>query len=138
MGFVADAEVINMTKKPRRRQKWIIALAIVALLILVGSFRLRSGIQVTIKNSGNAPIRSVVLHVTGNSYPLGDIASGASARATIKSTGESHLEIELIDDDGESKRLNAGGYFEPGYRGSIDASIKNGVLERNQQEMQSY
>lgn len=76
--------------------------------------------------------------MTGNSYPLGDIAPGASGKATVESTGESHLEIELIDNDGQSKRLNAGGYFEPGYRGSVEVSIKDGVIEKNEGRMDSY
>jgi hypothetical protein len=44
------------------------------------------------------------------------------------------LEIEFTDSDGQPQRLDAGGYFEPGYRGTIDISIKDGVIEKNEQK----
>ena len=131
------AKGINMTLKRQQVQKWIVAIAVISLLLLYGALRTRSGIQVTITNTGNAPIRLVVLHVTGNSYPLDDIVSGSSRKAIVKPTGESHLEIELIDKGGHPQRLNAGGYFEPGYCGSIDVSIKDGVIESNVGRMES-
>ena len=46
-------------------------------------------------------------------------------------TGESHLEIGFIDVDGQTGRLDAGGYFGPGYRGTIDISITDGAIEKN-------
>jgi len=54
---------------------------------------------------------------------------------TVHPTGESHLEIEFTDADGQAKRLDAGGYFEPGYRGTIDISIKDGVIQKNEQQI---
>jgi len=53
----------------------------------------------------------------------------------VHTTGESHLEIEFTDPDGPPHRLDAGGYFEPGYRGTIDISIKDGVIEKNEQQI---
>jgi hypothetical protein len=76
-----------------------------------------------------------VLHVTGASYPLGDIAPGSSAEATVICHGQSGLEIEFSNSDGKTQRLNAGGYFESGYRGTIRVSIKDGAIERNEQQM---
>jgi hypothetical protein len=122
----------------QRRQFWFIGfLACIALLLVAGlgiTF-FRSGIQVTIQNTGSQPLRSVVLHVTGASQSLGDISPGATARATVHATGESHLEIQFTDADGQGQRLDAGGYFEPGYRGTIDISIKDGVIEQNEQQI---
>jgi hypothetical protein len=122
----------------KRRQFWFIGfLACVALLLLAGlvvTFS-RSGVHVTIKNTGSQPLRSVVLHVPGASHSLGDIPLGATAQATVHATGESHLEIEFTNPDGQPYRLDAGGYFEPGYRGTIDISIKDGVIEKNEQRI---
>jgi len=73
--------------------------------------------------------------VTGASCNLGDIAPGATADAMVHPTSESHLEIQFTDGDGQDKRLDAGGYFEPGYRGTINVSIKDGVIEENEQEI---
>ena len=111
-----------------------ICLLLVVLVVLV-AFLFRSGIHVTIKNTGSQPLRSVVLHVTGASYTLGDIPPGASAQATVHATGESHLEIEFTDPDGQPQRLDAGGYFEASYRGKINISIKDGVIEKNEQQI---
>jgi hypothetical protein len=81
-------------------------------------------------------VRSVVLHVTGRSYPLGDIAAGSSADATVKSTTKSHLEIEFTDSDGNPRRLNAGGYFDSGWQGTIRVSIKDGAIDENDHQVE--
>jgi predicted NAD-dependent protein-ADP-ribosyltransferase YbiA (DUF1768 family) len=83
-------------------------------------------------------MRSVVLHVTGASYQLGDIPPGASAKARVRSTGESGLEIEFTDPDEKVQQLDAGGYFESGYRGTIHVSIKNGTTVTNQQDIKLW
>ncbi len=112
----------------RRRRRWLLVLIPLALIGVLMFHWLREGVRVTIRNTGTTPIRSVVLHVTGVAYPLGDIDSGSSAEATIRPHGESHLEIEFSDSDGKMQRLNAGGYFESGYRGTIQVSIRDGTI----------
>ena len=104
-----------MTEK--RRRWWLLvipAALLIAVLIGVLAFQLRSGIRVTVKNTGTKPLNSVVLHVTGASYNLGDIAPGATAKARVNPTGESSLEIEFTGSDGKGKRLDADCYFESG------------------------
>lgn len=117
-----------MSKNNRRW--WLLALSVVFLLIAIAAFQLRSGIQVTVENSGTSPLNSVVLHVTGSSYDLGDIVPGESATARVSPTGESELEVEFKDIDGQIQNLNVGGYFESGYRGSIKIEIKDGQIEK--------
>ena len=95
-------------------------------------------IHVSVQNTGSAPMQSVVLHVTGKSYSIGDIFAGGSASATVEPTGESGLEIEFIDAYGTIKRLNAGGYFESGYRGTIQVSIKDGTIVKNEQDIKLW
>lgn len=111
-----------------------VCLLLIVFVVLV-AFLFRSGIHVTIKNTGSQPLRSVVLHVSGASYTLGDIPPGTTAHAILQATGESHLEIEFTDPDGQTQRLDAGGYFEASYRGTIDISIKDGVIEKNEQQI---
>lgn len=128
-----------MTEKKFRW--WLLAIPaglVAAILMAVVALPLRSGIQVTVENSGTKPLKSVTLHVTGASYNLGDITPGASATARVKPTGESHLEIEFTDAGGEVRRLDAGGYFESGYRGTIRVSIKGGVIDTNEQDIQGW
>ena len=83
-------------------------------------------------------MRSVVLQVTGASYDLGDIPADASATARVQSTSESGLQIEFTDSDGKVQRLDAGGYFESGYRGTIRVSIKDGTIETNEQDIKLW
>jgi hypothetical protein len=55
--------------------------------------------------------------------------------ARVNPTSESDLEIEFTDSDAKARRLHAGGYFESGYRGTIRVSIKDGVIEKNEQDI---
>ena len=122
----------------QKRPCWLAGIPICVLLVVLVVlvlFLFRSGVHVSIQNTGSQPLRSVVLFVTGTSYNLGDIPPGATAHATVHPTGESHLEIEFTDADGQAKRLDAGGYIEPGYRGTIDISIKDGVIQKNEQQI---
>lgn len=67
-------------------------------------------------------MRSVVLYVTGNSHTIGDIPIGECRTTIVEPTADSNLEIEFTDDELGKVRVNAGGYFEPGYRGTVWAS----------------
>lgn len=96
----------------------------------------RPGIEVTVENTGSTSMRSVTLIVTGNSYNLSNISANGTAHATVKCTGDSHLEIEFQDGNGESVRLDAGGFFQPGYRGTIRVSIKDAEIEDSEQNIE--
>ena len=80
-------------------------------------------------------MHNVMLHVTGVSYQLGVIPPGESVAARVRSKGESGLEVEFTDSDGKVQRLNAGGYFESGYRGTIHVSIKDDVIVNTKQDI---
>lgn len=67
---------------------------------------------------------------------MGDIPPGATADTTVKCTGDSHLEIEFLDDEGQTKRLDAGGFFQPGYRGKIRLTIRDGMIYENEQDIE--
>ena len=120
---------------------WLIAIPVV-LLILAGIavvlVLFRPGIQVTVENTGTTPLKSVMLHVTGASYDLGDIAPGATATARVRSTGESSLDIEFMDGNGNNQRLNAGGYFESAYRGTIRVEIKDGQIDKFEEDIKLW
>ena len=129
----------NKTSVQRKHLWWAAAiLASFVLLAGIGLLMLQHGIWVTIENAGTTPVRSVVLHVTGASYPLGDIAPGSCAKVRVGPRGESHLEIEFVDSNGKPRRLNADGYFESGYQGTIRISIKDGAIEKNEQKIRLY
>lgn len=125
---------LDPVRSPGQERHWRLAGVLICLLLAVSVVLVfvlfRSGIHVTVQNSGSQPLRSVALHVTGRSYNLGDIAPGETAMSRVNPTSESHLEVEFIDADGQTQRLNAGGYFESGYRGSIRVEIKDGQVDK--------
>lgn len=118
------------------RLRWLLRILVsVILLVVIGLLMFRGGIRVTIHNAGGTPNRSVVVHVTGASHFLGDISPGSSAEATVKPYGKSNLEIEFVDANGTPKRLNAGGNVKSGYQGKIQVSIKDGAIEKIEQQI---
>lgn len=134
-------------KKKRSSLSWaVIFITAIVLIDIIGVLMAiwlpalqarfgHSGVQITIHNNDNQPLRSVVVHVTGASNNLGDIAPGKSAQTVVHPTGESHLEVEFKDANGRTQRLNASGYFESGYRGTIRVTIKDGAIEENEQQI---
>jgi hypothetical protein len=128
--------VVSMTINQRKRWPRR-AVPVGVLLLFVGLilFQFRSGIRVTVHNTGATSIRSAVLHVIGRSYPVGDIARGNFVEATVNPKSESHLEIEFIDAEGKQQRSSVNCYFEPGYRGEIEVAIKDGRIEKSQERI---
>jgi hypothetical protein len=126
------------TRKRRWRLAGILLCMLFVVMTVAAYFFLfhHPGIDVTVENTGSKPMRSVVLFVTGNSYNLGDIPANGTAHATVKCTGDSHLEIEFELDQEQSTRLDAGGFFQPGDRGTIRVSIKDGEIVDNEQNIE--
>ena len=83
----------------------------------------RRGVEVRIHNAGSHTLSSVAVVVTGNSYSLGDLPPNSTRSVVVVPTGESDVGISLVDPAGHVKRLNAGGYFEPGYTGTISVDL---------------
>ncbi len=77
------------------------------------------GTDVTVKNDGTDTVRSATLHVTGNTYTIGDIPPGGSRSVSVAVEGESHVELS----HGQGRRFVFDVYLEPGYGGRIDAVI---------------
>ena len=79
---------------------------LVAAIIAVVTFAActRADIAIIVQNVGTESLRSVMVHVTGSSYQVGDLAPGEIKVIKVIPKGESHIEIGL----GNGKRLNAG------------------------------
>lgn len=89
----------------------------------------RGGIVVVVKNTDASTIRSVEVHVTGNSYDLGDIAPNTQKRVGVRPNSESHVEISFVDARNIKKRLVADCYFAPsGYKGAMEIEIRHGEI----------
>lgn len=99
----------------------IVATLVVIILVITIAVKLilGGGVNVVIHNVGSEPLQSVVVHVTGNSYSIGDIDAGDIKTVKVFANGESHIEIE----HGKQNRLIIGTYFEKSYRGKITVEV---------------
>ena len=116
-----------------RRATVLASVGVIALLavVLVLLHRER-GVLVTVRNSDPRALRSVEVHVTGRSYTLGDLEPGAARSVRVNPTGESAVEIRFRSDSGWTQVLNAGGYLEPGYGGTMDVDIDSGKVRKSE------
>jgi len=115
---------------PRRRT--LVILAVTAILVLAGrvGLHLLIGLRVRIENTGATTLRSVVVHVTGNSTPMGDLKPGSFMSLQVEPTGDSHVEIAFQDESGRQKRHFVDCYFEPGYLGTVRVEMDSERIRR--------
>jgi hypothetical protein len=94
--------------------------AVVAALVTSGG----RGVEVVVKNVDSIRVQNVVVHVTGNSYLLGEISPSTEKHVRVSSNGESHVEVSFTGADGKLKREVVDCYFEAqGYNGTIEVDI---------------
>jgi len=91
--------------------------------ILAGWLYLNRGLTVRIHNADSRTLRSVVVSVTGHSYPLGDLPPGSKISVPVEPRGESSVVVEFKDVAGNSKKVDANVYLEPGYKGRLTLEI---------------
>jgi hypothetical protein len=105
----------------RSVKKWV-ASCVAALLTAIAALALVDyGVSVDLKNVGVEPMRGVVVHVTGASYPVGDLAPSARVRVKVQPRGESHVEIE----HSAGQRFVVDCYFEAGYSGTLSVDLSS-------------
>ena len=108
-------------------KKIILSAAVVLIgliIVFAAAWVIKSRVTVVIHNVGGETLQSVVVHVTGNSYPVGDIVAGETRTVKVVSKGESHIEIEHSG----RERLVAGTYFEQGYSGKITIDVNSNQI----------
>jgi hypothetical protein len=93
----------------------VLILALLALLAWPNPGR----VTVTLVNVGNEPLRSAVVHVTGRSYAVGDIAAGGTTSVDVSATSDSHVELTSAN----GPRLIVDSYFGSGYQGTVSADV---------------
>lgn len=86
------------------------------------------GTRVVLKNLDDKPLHSVILKVTGNSYPLGELNPGETRVAKVYPTDESHLEVEHIVLDGQKRMLYVDCYIEPRAGGTIEVTLNSDTV----------
>lgn len=95
-----------------------------------------AGVTVLVTNEADDVMRSVVVEVTGTRVPIGDISGGSTASVRVLARGESSVVVELLDEMSIVKRLDADCYFEPGYRGELQLSIRDGQIVSMRDEIE--
>lgn len=116
-------------------RKIIIAasIAIACIVFVAAIINFRSGVVVIVRNVGSEPLHSVIVHVTGNSYQIGDIDVGATKKVKVVAQGESHVEIE----HGNQKRLVVDCYFESVYKGKIIVEVTSDQVVNVKQDIRT-
>lgn len=117
----------------RRYRKIILAMTVVVIVAVVGAVAFTiwpRGVTARVANMGLMVMQEVRLAVRGQSYPLGDIPSGASRDVQVWPTGESNINIHYIDASGTSRSIEVDCYLEPGYRGTIAVEVAEGSVVR--------
>jgi ABC-type Fe3+-hydroxamate transport system substrate-binding protein len=112
---------------PATREKavWkaVFILLLTSLALTGGSCARDGSTKVRIENVSDETLKSVVVYVTGRSYDLGAIEPHKILSVDVCATGESHVEIEHSDSDGNKQRLNVDCYLEKGSGGSVDVKV---------------
>jgi hypothetical protein len=81
-------------------------------------------ITLAVINDAGQPIQTVVAKYTGGIAKLGPLKVGERQETTINPAGESHIELDIYPAGGKVEHRLVDTYFEAGYRGKIEISIK--------------
>lgn len=103
----------------------LVALAAVSMMV----YKAKMPLSVTIRNIGTQDMQTVVVHVTGNKHPIGDIRAGEAASIDVSPTGDSHVMVHFVDPTGKRVQLVGDCYFGPSFTGFIDVEIDDGKLQ---------
>lgn len=101
----------------------------VAILIAIDWFLL--AVTVRIHNTGKVAMNDVQIHVSGQTYEIGNIQGLAVNSCRINPADESDVEISYVLPDGSSKRHNVDCYLESGSCGTIEVEIADGVMVKS-------
>ena len=116
---------------PRFSTKSLLNLTAIFAALLTLFVCFQPGVVVTVHNSGTeTATNDVRVHVTGRTYRLGHLKNYATKVCTVRSEGESHVEITYTLSNGTEMHHVVDCYIEPGYRGRVEIDIENGTLGR--------
>lgn len=96
-----------------------------AVIVLVSDLQ---GVTVRIRNAGVTTIENVVIHVTGNEYPIGSIEPGGRIAVKVAPTSASNVELEWTN-AGVRRHGVIDCYIEArGYHGRILVTVSEGRI----------
>jgi len=121
-----------MTERNRLLRQLGAPVAAAALLLAAMAtfaiFYFSRPLVIAVRNIGTQDMHRVIVFVTGDSQPLGDIGAGDEATTPVTPTGDSHVEIEWTEPTGKRARQTAGCYFGPGFSGRIEVHVADGKI----------
>lgn len=85
--------------------------------------------KVNLTNLGEDRLTDVVLHVSGQSYSLGNVDAKASVVADVFPKYDSHLVVEFTSFGGVRKRFDASGYFGPDTPAAIEIFMDSNAIQ---------
>ena len=107
-----------------KKKQAVLLFVLASVLFAISANCLRVGVIVTVQNAGITPLANTRIFVTGKAYTLGNIAPGGNGSVKVIPHGESHVEIESEN----APRLIVDCYFEGGYRGGIEVTVKSNQI----------
>lgn len=115
-----------MRSYANRRRVFLLGLicCIVIIVWIAGLLWGSPGVKVTIANRSEAGVRDVCLRVTGECVATPRIEPGDFFATTINPTGESVVELGLVDASGSDRTEVLGIYLEQDYRGRIEIEVR--------------
>lgn len=108
-----------------RRPALYLFIGLAVITVALAIFINRSGVRVTVHNSGAQPLENVVIRTYQQSYPLGDIPPGGSAVKGVDVLGDSDLSITHI---GRQDWQPVNTYITRGYVGEMKLELKGGEV----------
>jgi len=101
--------------------KKFVLFATLVFVVWYVAFRYTNGVQFTLKNVGPETLHSVTVEVSGKSYTLSDIPSGAAKTVKVNPVGGSDIKLRLPS----GFVLTIDCYLEHDYGGSIEANVSS-------------
>jgi hypothetical protein len=98
--------------------KLFITVPIILVAVYAISTR-TNGVMFTLKNVGATTLHSVLVEVSGASYALGDVTSGASKTVKINPHRESDIKLRFTN----SRGLLIDRYVDSDFGGTIEANV---------------
>lgn len=100
------------------RQSMVVALLTCMVVLVVGAVGIylhEQKLIAVVVNHGPGTLRSVIVHVRGNSYPMGDLDAGELRSVAIHPDRKTGVAIEFVGETGETVRTEEFGYMGPDY-----------------------
>jgi hypothetical protein len=117
-------------KNSQRPYLLIFLISSVTVMGLLYLLNRHTSVVVTVRNLDTKSLREVTVEVTGVSYVLGTLKSGAKRTVVVRPRSESDIQVTFVDDLNRFHSLSANCYLEPRWAsGTIVIGVKGNKIE---------